>query len=293
MPTPQFRAVVITDYRPQLQTAGYQHLPEGVQYIAWGHETCPSTGRAHLQAFAYGQKMSIKKWADLFGNSHIEPMLGSFRSNDLYCSKQSSLKEIGERPMHNGERRTLLDATDAVLRQPNVAPVEMAIDDPSFAPIYVQYGRGLERLSHAALNRVLRQRTHAPEVIHVFGPPGSGKTRYVHDLEQELYDVPASDDYKWRDGYHGHDAVLFDNVEAISYANRGRFLKDIDRYFIQVPVKGGFVGWRPKRIYVTTLTSPACFARQFQDPQEYLRRVTSVVDLSTINETVMIENKDA
>lgn len=290
MPAQQFRFVVITDFRPQLQERGYERLPEQVQYIAWGHEICPDTQRAHLQVFAYGEKMTVKRWANLFGNSHVEPMMGSFRSNELYCSKESSLKELGVKPMHNGAKRCLVDVTDAVLREPQRAPVEMAIDDPSLAPIYVQYGRGLERLGHAALNRLLRQRTDAPQVIHVYGPPGSGKTRYVHDLESELFDVPASDDYKWRDGYHGHDAVLFDNVETISYASRGRFLKDIDRYYIQVPVKGGFVGWRPRRIYITSLSPPDVFARQFQDPREYLRRVTSVVDVESIYTPLVIEN---
>jgi hypothetical protein len=118
----------------------------------------------------------------------------------------------------------------------------------------------------------------APEVIYIYGPPGSGKTRYVRDLEPNIYDCPEDDQYKWKDGYSGEDAVLYDNIRTDNIKPT-RLLKEIDRYFIQVPIKGGYIGWRPKRIYITSIHPLIVFANEsgFSDPREFTRRVTQTV----------------
>jgi hypothetical protein len=118
----------------------------------------------------------------------------------------------------------------------------------------------------------------APEVIYIYGPQGSGKTRHVRDLEPAIYDCPEDDQYKWKDGYAGEDAVLYDNVRNDNIKPT-RMLKEIDRYFIQVPVKGGYIGWRPKRIYITSIHPLDVFANEsgFTDPRDLTRRVTQII----------------
>lgn len=283
MPVPQFRFVVITDHREAYQNEGYVHLPPRTQYVAWGHETCPTTGKRHLQVWAYGEKRSIKAWSVDFGNSHIEGMMGSMLQCDKYQSKQNQLKELGLRPMHSGHKRTLVDFTDACIRDPHIAPVDFAIENPDYAPTYVQYGRGLEKLSAAAYAKRIKGDHTAPEVIYIHGPPGSGKSRHVRELEPDIYDVPAADGFKWKDGYHAHEAVLFDNVSRKSLRDPDQFLKEIDRYPVRVSIKGGFVMWKPKRIYITSIQSPEYLAGIFNDPVELTRRLTTVIQLPSIN----------
>ena len=209
-------------------------------------------------------------------------MLGSFRQNEKYCSKEGTLQELGVKPMNSGQKRCLVDLTDEILRNPKRPACDIALDCPGSAPVYVQYHRGLDKLSAAALERTIKGDNSAPEVIYIFGPPGSGKTRYARERESDIYDVPADDSYKWKDGYHGHEAVLYDNISSRSLTSLPRFLKEIDRYPVRVSVKGGFTLWKPKRIYITALEEPDVFARVFDHPAEFQRRVTSVVKLPNI-----------
>ena len=53
----------------------------------------------------------------------------------------------------------------------------------------------------------------APEVHYIWGPPGTGKTRYVVDKEENIYTVPNAHT-QWRDNYALQEAVLFDNMEG-------------------------------------------------------------------------------
>lgn len=278
MPAYQPRAICFTDFR----CIPYTSLPDGVQYLAWGEEKCPTTAKQHYQAFAYGVKRSVKGWANLFGNSHVEPIRGTLFENEVYCSKQGALKELGQKPMQNGHKRTLLDYTDAILRDPKRVCVDIALDDPALAPVYVQYRNGLERLSAAAYARTIKGDHSAPEVIFIYGDAGTGKTRYVRELEPDIYDVPPSDGYKWKDGYTGQEAVLYDNIAPSTITSPGTFLKEIDRYPIQVPVKGAFVAWKPRRIYLTTTYKQSAFAQLFHQCEEFNRRITSVINLPTI-----------
>lgn len=275
MPAPQYRLVVITDHRAE----DYEQLPEGVQFIAWSIETAPTTGKLHCQAYAYGHKMTIKKWANLFANFHIEPMRGSLQQNEVYCSKSAVLKKLGQEPMGSGHRRDLAamqQLCDSI--RPGQTVMDLATDADNFT-VCVQYKRGLEAYIANKRRREVENDRSAPDVIFITGPPGSGKTRYVREKEVDIYDIPNG---FWRDGYDLQEAVLYDNCEPRGITDRTQLLKELDRYAIQVPVKGGFTTWKPKRIYITSTSSSEDFAKIFAHPDEWHRRITSVITLSNI-----------
>lgn len=80
-----FRSAVLTIF----QISEYSGLPDRMTYFAYGKETCPTTGRDHLQAFAYSENtMRITQWKKIFPTAHIEKMKGTFMDNVDYCSKQ-------------------------------------------------------------------------------------------------------------------------------------------------------------------------------------------------------------
>ena len=59
--------------------------------------------------------------------------------------------------------------------------------------------------------------------------------------------VLSSSKMDWFDGYIGQDTAIFDDFRASG--NRFSYiLRIIDRYPMDVPVKGGFVYWNPKYI---------------------------------------------
>lgn len=269
MPAEQFRGICFTDFR----AIDYSELPEGVQFIAWSIETAPSTGKLHCQGYAYGKKMTTKKWSKAFGNSHIEKMQGNLSQNEAYCSKQANLKKLGQEPMGSGHRRDLAAIQEMCDKiKPGETIMDLAIDGDNFN-VCIQYKRGLEAYVANKRRRTVQHDHSAPEVIFITGKPGTGKTRYVRELETDIYDVPSG---VWRDNYDLHEAVLFDNLEPGSITDRSHFLKELDRYPIQVPIKGGFTTWKPKRIYITSVYSATAFASHFADPNEWNRRITSV-----------------
>lgn len=267
-----------------------------VTYLAYGNETCPTTGKPHMQGFAYNataqraswwnKKMNPKEWKDdeskyvKWGRCN-----GNLLQNETYCSKQGSLIEFGQKPMGNGQKRSLAELCDVVAdAAENSIPLCEIVTQPEARATYVQYHNGIDKIYRHTVNAKLRKidRTFAPEVIYVFGPTGTGKSRYVHEKELELYKIPVSDKYKWKDGYYGQEAVLYDNVTPDNI-NPTDLLIEIDRYGgVQVPVKGGFSLWRPKRIYFTSVYSIEHFANaaKFSIPGEFIRRVTQVVDIN-------------
>ena len=177
--------------------------------------------------------------------------------------------------MGNGKKRALAEACEAIKAGAKIRRI--AQDYPTE---FTMYHNGLKALAREIAGAKLAEvpDDFAPEVTYVWGKPGAGKTRYVRELEKDIYVVPRGDKYKWKDGYMGHDAVLYDNIEPDKIDTD--LLMEIDRYSIQVPVKGGFVDWRPRRIYLTSIHPPEVLAERFSDPLEFTRRITDVKYIS-------------
>jgi len=259
-------------------------LPDKLQYFAYAQETCPTTGNKHLQCFAYAARaMRLTGWKKIFKGAHIEEMRGTFAQNEKYCSKEGKLIELGERPMDNGKKRSLQELCTEICQgvQENKRLSEI-ITQSDGKHTFVQYHSGIKALHAMEVSEKLRKidKNFAPTVTYIYGAPGSGKTTYVHGHEPRLYECPEYAFYGWKDGYSGEEAVLYDNIRLDNFKPVG-LLKEIDRYFIQVPIKGGFVGWRPKRIYITSIFKPCELAAQggFTDPQELIRRITHVINM--------------
>lgn len=56
-------------------------------------------------------------------------------------------------------------------------------------------------------------------------------------------------------------------------------LQILDRYPIDVPIKGGFTAWRPKRIYITSAFHPREVYKHVPEEniQQLLRRIDKVI----------------
>jgi len=81
---------------------------------------------------------------------------------------------------------------------------------------------------------------------------GVGKTRKVFDDETDIYMYPGQG---WFDGYFGQDIVLFDDFSGSEFKIT-YLLKLLDRYPMSVPIKGAFVQWVPRKIYITSNLDP-------------------------------------
>lgn len=231
----------------------WQHLDANsgtTTYLVVGKEVGES-GTPHLQCYAEFEnpRSTGKGWSNfrkLFGNGHFEVRRGTAKQAADYCKKDGDFTEWGE-ITRQGERTDWAAATAAVLSGGSI--VEVVQEQPQLLPAI----RALERLQNLSIAPLERE----VHTTWLFGPPGSGKTRYVWDNFPNVYSKPSG---PWWDGYSGEEVLLLDDFDGdILYTE---FLKVLDRYKYRVPVKGGYVGARWNKIFITTNKPPHEFYRK-------------------------------
>lgn len=241
------RKVTLTIYG---ESPTWESLSDKLSYYAYGNEVCPTTGRPHLQGFAYAKNvMRFSAWKKLFPGAHIEEMKGNFRQNTTYCSKEGSYQHFGEKPMENGRKRTVLQYKERIDNGERV--LDIAEDDEMF-PTYVQYRQGLHEYKRHKREKEVQNDRSMPDVYLRFGAAGTGKTKWMD--EQFGYDgwIQAPDNTgHWFNGCD-RDVILFDDVEAGQVPPLSQFKRLCDRYPLQVSTKGGYIVWKPRVIVFTS-----------------------------------------
>lgn len=212
------RSFCVTNFN--LET-DYQKLVEDrkVRYIAYGEETCPTTGRRHHQAFCYFDAQrstgvrALKVIADLFRQGkqavsvRVSPMRGSLRQNEDYCGKEGKLVEFGEKPSP-GARGDIEEVKKQILSGEKSSD-DICVESPEF---HHQYGRTLDRLEAIALRK--RFRTEMTRGIWYTGASGVGKSHKVFEgFNPETHYVKNLND-EWWDGYKGQPIVIFNEFRG-------------------------------------------------------------------------------
>lgn len=186
-----------------------------IRFIAYGEETCPTTGKAHHQAFVYFHKKlrtnnrSLLKIASMFGEKvgHAEPMVGGFQANEVYCSKESALTKVGDEPKQ-GMRGDIEEVRDMILRG-EVTSDDVCVENPEF---WHQYGRTMDRLETIAYRKKFR--TWMTKGVWYTGPTGAGKSHRVFEgYDPETHYVKNLQD-EWWDGYKGQSIVIFNEFRG-------------------------------------------------------------------------------
>jgi len=239
-------------------------------YLVYQKELAGDT--EHLQGYFEfdGQKRFayIKK---RLPRAHIERRRGTQEQAIAYCKKEATRLdgpfEFGEKKKQ-GERSEWHAAIDAV--KDGATEEEIAL---TYTGTYIRYFKGLNRVR----SFVGAQRNAEVDVLWLHGPTGCGKTRYAYDNYQDIYSKPEG---AWFDGYDGHETALFDDFEAVDISIT-LLLKLLDRYPMTVPVKGGFVNWRPKTILITSNYNPVTWYSSKYRGSKHLkaleRRITGVM----------------
>lgn len=238
----------------------------GVRFWCYGNETCPDTKRSHRQGYMEltqaTTRLALQK--KFHRSIHWEFRRGTQEQAIQYCQKDGDYYAFGE-VKQQGKRADLIAIRDAIDAG---APVSQIATD-HFAK-YCQYGRAFERY------RQLKQpeRNWATEVHVVWGPTGTGKTRYCIDQGAAMVEF---DKGGFIHGYMNQEIIVFDDFDPATIS-RGAFLKLMDRYPTTVNIKGGSMIWNPRTVYLTTNFNPrdwygACPAIR--------RRLTSITHKAT------------
>ncbi len=241
-------------------------------YLTYGKEICPDTGTPHLQGYAEfatpRQRNTIRGY--LFDRAHVEPRKGSQAQAIAYCHKDGDVVEIGVKS-EQGKRTDLEYLMNLVSKGED--DLSLFYTDP---PLMFQYASRFREFRNLLATH--RDRQVAPDVRFYHGPTSTGKTRAVWD---EFPDVSSHLAGRWFDSYVPCRAYLFDDLTD-SVFPIAHLLRILDRYPLDVEVKGGSVRFNPTCIIITSNTaldlwypdeSPvrrAAFARRFTTVRHFL-----------------------
>jgi len=220
---------------------------QSLRYLVYGRETSES-GTPHLQGFiSYNSRktLSAVKSTPGLSRAHLEPAKGTPVQAANYCKKDGEYTEYGQLPAGAG-RRTDLEELYQLIKS-GAGKEEVADKFPSQ---FIRYRNSILAL----IADYQEERDWECDVQVLWGRTGTGKTRKVFDSHpsKDIYVHPGE---SWFNGYEGQPVVLFDDFNGSEF-KLSYLLKLLDRYKMKVPVKGGYVQWIPKIIYITSNKDP-------------------------------------
>lgn len=219
-------------------------LPGNVVYLR-GQSEIGTGGYKHWQLLAiYRKKVRLATLKTDFGPTvHAEPS----RSNaaDAYVWKDDTAVagtrfELGRRAM----RRNSPTDWALVRKSAQDGDFDNVPDD-----ILVRYYGNLQRICKDNLRPIGQERTCSV----YWGSTGIGKTRRAFDEAGSdcYFKMPTT---KWWDGYRGQEHVIIDEFRGL--IDVSHLLRWLDRYPVQVEIKGGSVPLCAKRFWITSNISP-------------------------------------
>lgn len=253
MSVPQGKYWVFTYNNPTMNDEGFALILQTYEDVSYGvfQRERGENGTEHFQGYLEFSKLKrLTQLKKLNKRIHWERRKGTQQQAIDYCKKEDTQVgvpwEFGTpTESHQGSRT---DLTLAVTLLRSTSLPDMAQQMPE---VYIKYHRGFQ-----ALESITPRPKPVPFVHLLFGPPGCGKSRYFWDNEPEGFSIPVTDGV-WFDGYRFQDAALIDDFSGRgSKLGLTQLLRLLDRYPLKVAIKGGFVDWIPKRIYITTNLHP-------------------------------------
>jgi len=273
------------------QWSNLTNIKNAIYQVEMGEE-----GTIHLQGYLELKNPRQMVWLrrNLNGRAHWEKRRGTRRQAVEYCAKEetrlavpsvygmrdslegwttvsdtgleSLLCELGWRlnsdtSQNGSESSKKLHEIKAKLEDGSASLEDIADE---YFPLWVRYNRAFEKF----VTMKTAPRDHACEVHVIFGPTGTGKSRWCMDQFPGAYWKQRS---KWWDGYFKHETVVLD--EYYGWIQFDTLLRICDRYPMLVESKGGQIQFVAKSIIFTTNKLPCewysnCYFPAFQ------RRVT-------------------
>lgn len=221
-------------------------VPTQASYVCFGLEVGENE-TPHVQGYlSLERRLRLQQVRHLVPRAHFEVRRGSHRQAKEYCEKDGVFEEFGLEPVEPGSRTDLTSLQNDLRAGKRLRDIA----DEHFAT-FLRYPRGIIFYR----NVVVSPRDWVCSVVVYCGRTGAGKTRAVYQnlpSPEVLYVHPGG---CWFDGYDGHEIVLFDDFGGAEF-KLSYLLKLLDRYRMQVPIKGGFVNWAPHEIYITSNLHP-------------------------------------
>lgn len=242
---------------------------EDVTYVCFGREVAES-GTPHLQGYLeFKQKIRLGGVRRLrgMGRAHLELRRGTQDQAIDYCKKDGRFEEFGVRFESRRGARSDLDQIKELL---DGGATEEKIAESHFGS-WVRYRKSFAAYRGLKFKRMARE----VNVYAIWGLPGVGKTRIIFEKEKDLF-IVSDPSLKWFDGYDGEESILIDDYRG--GADGSFLLRLLDRYPLQLPIKGSYVPLQATKIFITSNMPPPWDHNDIEGALS--RRIKSVTKIS-------------
>lgn len=284
----QCRNACFTEFDVQKAYVWYQWPEDSdVRYICWGLETCPTTGKQHLQGYIeLKEKKTFTGIKKLLNSEkvHLEPRYGTQEQAIEYCKKEGNFYEWGQKK-NPGSRTDIRDVRAAAAEGGMRGVLEETVCDDE-GVTKPRFGYQACRHAELYLKYCDTGKVCKPEVIWIYGESGTGKSRKANEMCPEAY--IKSEGSKWFDGYDGQSDIILDDFRQ-SWMSMQTLLNILDWVPTRVENKGGVRQLKAKRIVITTIKSPEQHYVEYEDePQiQLIRRIDRIIELVRKEDTVI------
>jgi len=267
---------------PTLTPINSIRLRANLRWITGQLELCPSTKRYHIQFYGVTHKpVRLPGAKRLMGGDqvHLEQRRGSHNQAVEYCNKESTRVAgpfcLGEPILPSGTRTDLLALKESLDSGSNIHTIA-----DEFFGVFCRYRNSIE----AYISLKQDRRSWPMENFIYWGTAGTGKTRRAYaeatEMGVEVYELPQNDGgTPWFCGYNGEHTLLIDDFYG--WLKISFLLKLLDRYPMQVQIKGGMRHFVSKKIVFTSNVEPTkWFKWGEKEPEIYnamKRRYTKVI----------------
>jgi len=229
---------------------------QSMNYLVYGKETCPTTGKQHWQGFVQLKKATTRsatKSKFFSDGCHLEPMRGTPEQAANYCKKEGDFQEFGELSVQ-GKRKDLEVAKELI---EGGAKIETVAKE-CFG-VFCRYPKAISEYVQMQQPRNRSVPDDPKKSITIlWGDAGSGKSRTATNCDdyQVIQYNPKSTFFST--AWDGSKRVIFDDVSAETFFPRGVWLNIFDPYSrqLQLNVKGGYSRFAPEEIVFTSNYDP-------------------------------------
>lgn len=263
-----------------------------VDYLIYGRET-GDEGTPHLQGYIHCKSQrAFSAIKNLIGErAHIEAAKGTPDQNRRYCIKDGDFDEWGDAPKQ-GERTDLASLAKSVVE--TSWTLESALSEETIDYDVVgaglRFGKYIEDLRNTMAKKNRRQAKDNMTVIWCYGPPGSGKTKWVYDNHPDAFTYPGEPGKTWFDNYNYEKTIVIDDfrgtkrvgsdADQVPTFTFSYFLRLIDRYEMQIPVKGAYKWLCATTWIITCPWHPSEAYQSSENMGQLLRRITEIKEFT-------------
>jgi len=259
-------------------------------YLIFGHEVGENE-TYHWQGYIQlKSRLTLNQVKKFLPRAHLEQVKGTQQQAIDYCKKgiqskdewkalgingpnygvDASFDEYGTLRKHGGKNKT--SGNYAIIKEKIIkegVSLRDVVLNECDNPSQIHYAQFMEKYNG------LEKDLHDVSVFWYYGPTSCGKSHIVFEAINKDSYWKSSNDLKWFDGYCGQEDVWIDDFRG-SHCSFSFLLQLLDKWPLMVPVKGSFVRWSPKRIFITCPYKPQdCYAG-VEDKSQLIRRITLI-----------------